>query len=546
VATAENRLPRLVDGIDVRALPIGPADAFVLSRIDGSSTEAEIAAATGLELGAVKRTIALLLELGAIIVAEKIETTARPHRAPMSSSGQFALGANSGAVEEWVVRIEQHPGATLYDPRELEEAAELDPERKRVILDTFYRLDALDHYELLGIPRQADKRAIRTRYHQVINVFHPDRYYGKQLGGFKAKLERIFQRLTEAHEVLARSEARAEYDSYLNAGQSTRALEQQLLDDETLARELEAVRARIEAEAAQNAAHPPAGASTTSTTSTTSTASLSEAARAARSSNPSITSSPLPPRPSPLPSHPPSDPYRANQGKVDPETRRRALARKLGLSAPPPPLEPRPSPPPTPQESSAAHERAAHDLKKRYEQRMLDARSRQVDEYLGRAETALANRQLVDAVNALRIAVSLAPNDAALRQRLEDLQTEANKELASRYLEQAQYEEREHHWPEAVRSYARALSGTPSPKLHERLAFCLLAAQGDVKQAVEHARKAVLATPNESKYRQTLARAYAAANMKESAIGELERASALAPTDDTIKEQIRRARRGEF
>lgn len=537
MATAENRLPRLVDGIDVRALPIGPTDAFVLSRIDGSSSEAEIAAATGLELGAVQRTILLLLELGAIIVAEREEAAARPYRAPMSSSGQFALGANSGAnsgaIEEWVVRIEQHPGATLYDPRELEEPADLDPDRKRVILDTFYRLDALDHYELLGIPRQADKRAIRARYHQVINVFHPDRYYGKQLGSFKAKLERIFQRLTEAHEVLARSQARAEYDTYLNAGQSTRALEQQLSDEETVARELEAARARIEAEAAQNAAQA-------------ATASAGEAARSARSSIPSIISSPLPPRPSSFPSHPPSDPYRANQAKVDPESRRRALARKLGLSAPPPPPEPRPSPPPAPQGSSAAHERAAHDLKKRYEQRMLDARSRQVDEYLSRAEAALAQRELVDAVNALRIAVSLTPNDAALRRRLEDLQTEANKELAGRYLEQAQYEEREQHWSEAVRSYARALSGAPSPKLHERLAFCLLAAHGDVKQAVEHARKAVLSMPNETKYRQTLARAYAAANMRESAIGELERASALAPTDDTIKEQIRRARRGEF
>jgi tetratricopeptide (TPR) repeat protein len=235
-------------------------------------------------------------------------------------------------------------------------------------------------------------------------------------------------------------------------------------------------------------------------------------------------------------------------GKNDPDSRRRALARKLGLSAPPPPpIEPpRPSPLPTPQEAAASHERAAHDLKRRYEQRMLDARRQQVDEYVSRANVALGKRQLVDAVNALRIAVSLAPNDAGLNQRLEDLQTEASKELAGRYLEQAQYEEREHHWPEAVRSYARALAGNSSPLLHERLAFCLLSAQGDMKQAVEHARKAVLGAPNEAKYRQTLARAYAAANMKESALGELERASALAPSDDTIKEQIRRARRGEF
>jgi curved DNA-binding protein CbpA len=448
----------------------------------------------------------------------------------MSSSGQFALG--TGAVEEWVVRIEQHPGATLYEPRELEEAVELEPDRKRVILDTFYRLDELDHYELLGVPRQADRRAIRARYHQVINVFHPDRYYGKRLGSFKAKLERIFQRLTEAHEVLARSDARADYDVYLKAALSTRELEQQLSDEETIARELEAVRARIEAEALQNAVHTP-GAGNSSSTS-------SQPLRAPH------VSSPAPPRPSLNPSMPPSDPLRAGAGRLDPEARRRALARKLGLSAPPPAVEPPPSRIPNPQESAASHERAAHDLKRRYEQRMLDARRRQVDEYLARADSALAGRQLVDAVNALRIAVSLAPNDAEVRQRLEDLQTETSKELAGRYLERAQYEEREHHWPEAVRSYARALAGTPSPRLHERLAFCLLAAQGDMKQAVEHARKAVLDAPNEAKYRQTLARAYAAANMKESAVGELERAAALAPGDDTIKEQIRRARRGEF
>lgn len=535
MATAENRLPRLVDGIDVRALPIGPAEAFVLSRVDGASTEAEIAAATGLDVSAVQQTIARLSELGAVHVTEKPEDAKRPYREPMSSSGQFAVGVGGGPVEEWVVHIEQHPGASLYDPRELEEPVALELDRKRLILEMYYRLDRLDHYELLGVERRAERRAIRTRYHEIINVFHPDRYYGKQLGSFKAKLERIFQRVTEAHEVLARSEARADYDTYLNAGQSTRALEKQLHDEEAYARELEAVRLRIEAEARQQAANTPAPNPTPPGPITTPSP--------PRSSNPAPTPSILPSQPSP--SMPPSDAFRF--AKSDPESRRRALARKLGLSAPPPAIEARPSPPPpTPQESAAAHERAAHDLKRRYEQRSVDARRRQVDEYLARADAALGNRQLVDAVNALRIAASLAPQDAILRQRLDDLQVEASRELAGRYLEQAEYEEREHHWPEAARSYARVVAGAPSPKLHERLAYCLLAAQGDVKQAVEHARKAVLATPNDAKYRQTLARAYAAANMKESAVGELERASALAPSDDTLKEQLRRARRGEF
>jgi curved DNA-binding protein CbpA len=541
VATAENRLPRLVDGIDVRALPIGPADAFVLSRVDGASSEAEIAAATGLDLSAVQVTIARLTELGAICVAEKAEEPRRA-RERMSSAELLELGA--AAVEASVLRSEQqHPGASLYDPRELDEPVALELERKRLILDMYYRLDRLDHYALLGIERRAERRAIRARYHEIINVFHPDRYYGKQLGSFKAKLERIFQRVTEAHEVLARSEARADYDTYLNAGQSTRALEQQLHDEEAYARELEAVRLRIEAEARQLAANtPPAPSPASALAPAPAPASPLPSPRP--SINPVPITSMLPSQPSS--SMPPSDAFRGFT-KTDPESRRRALARKLGLSAPPPAIEQRLSaPPPTPQESTAAHERAAHDLKRRYEQRAVDARRRQIDEYVARADAAQASHQLVEAVNALRIAVSLVPNDASLRQRLGDLQLEASKELAGRYLEQAQYEEREQHWPEAARSYARVVAGAPSPKLHERLAFCLLSAQGDVKQAVEHARKAVLGAPNDAKYRQTLARAYAAANMRESAVGELERASALAPSDDTLKEQLRRARRGEF
>ncbi len=491
-----------------------------MSRVDGASTEADIAASTGMQPEAVASTIARLVELGAVQVEEQPLLT-RPARAPISSSGQFAVSRPH--VEEQVLKNE-HPGALLFNESELDEVVDLDPARKRQVLDTYYRLDQLSHYELLGVPSSADRRAIKARYYELINLFHPDRYFGKKLGSFKPKLERLFQTMTEAHDVLTRSEARADYDAYLNAGDNTRALERELNDQEALSRELHAIQARIEAEAhavaGQRAATPPPPASTP----------------------PLVPAAPASLRP--------SDPHQAAPSKPDAEARRRALARKLGLSAPPPAPSPvvtsSPAPPAPASGGPPAHERAAQDLRRRYEKRMLDARQRQVAEYVSRSETALGEKKLVEAVNALRIAASLAPEDRELKQRLEDLQLEASRELADRYLEQAQYEERERHWPEAARSYARALAGKPTARLHERLAFCLLSGEGDLKQAVEHARKAVLGAPNDSKFRVTLAKAYQTANMRESAIGELERASALAPTDDTIREMLRRARRGEI
>jgi curved DNA-binding protein CbpA len=516
VASSANRLPKLVAGIDIRGLPIGPSEAFVLSRIDGVTSESDIALATGIQLEAVSRTISRLLELGAVEVDGSGSALQRPARPAVSASGQFSVGA--ARVEEQVVRVE-HPAAALFDPKELEEPADLDAQRKRQILELFYRMDRVSHYELLAIPAAADKRAIKARYHELINLFHPDRYFGKNLGSFKTKLERVFQGITEAHDVLVRAEARAEYDVYLATYSNARALEQVLNDDESLERELTAVQARIEEEAVSSP----------------------EQRSAPFAAAPTASVAP----PAQITSIPPSDPAQS-LARPDAEARRRALARKLGLSSPPPAphVVPSPSPPP-PSGGPAAHERAAQDLKRRYEKRMMDARQRQVVDYITRSEEALQNKKLVEAVNALRIAASLAPDDRELRQRLEDLQMEASRELADRYLEQAAYEEREHHWPEAARSYARALAGKPTARLHERLAFCLLAANGDLKQAVEHARKAVMGAPNDAKFRVTLARTYLAANMRESAIGELERASVLSPSDDTIKEMLRRTRRGE-
>jgi DNA-binding transcriptional ArsR family regulator len=60
------RLPHLVEGIDLRALPIGPAEAFVLSRVDGVTTVLEIAEAAGLEPATVAATLSALTRLGAV------------------------------------------------------------------------------------------------------------------------------------------------------------------------------------------------------------------------------------------------------------------------------------------------------------------------------------------------------------------------------------------------------------------------------------------------------------------------------------------------
>jgi len=72
-----------------------------------------------------------------------------------------------------------------------------------------------------------------------------------------------------------------------------------------------------------------------------------------------------------------------------------------------------------------------------------------------------------------------------------------------------------------------------------------LKADGDMRVACEYGKKAVKLAPNQASMRVTLAEVYLKAGMRQSAVAEFERAQALAPHDDTIKDWLKRIRRNQ-
>ena len=193
----------------------------------------------------------------------------------------------------------------------------------------------------------------------------------------------------------------------------------------------------------------------------------------------------------------------------------------------------------------ASRDVATADLKRRYEERVGELKSRQVQRYVTAVEEVERRKDLVSATNALRIATSLSPADTALAGRLREIETRAQVGLADSYLEQAQYEERENRWLEAAASYRRASRAKPTPRVLERVAHCLLSGKGDIKEAADFAKRARDAAPDDANLRLTLGKVYMEAGMKQSALAEFERAQQLSPKDDSIKDWLRRARRGE-
>jgi tetratricopeptide (TPR) repeat protein len=226
----------------------------------------------------------------------------------------------------------------------------------------------------------------------------------------------------------------------------------------------------------------------------------------------------------------------------DPDARRRALARKLGVSLPANRTVAS-SPTPPPLDDPRAREAAQADIKRRYDARVNELKRRQVDHYVGAAKKAEEGGDLVSATNALRIASSLDPTDESLKAELGTIEERAAAGLAESYVEQGKYEEREQRWQEAAKSYRRAARGKANPRVFERVAFCLLMSKSELREAADFAKRARDALPEDAPIRVTLGRIYLEAGMKESALSELERAQQLAPRDDTIRDWLKQARR---
>lgn len=120
----------------------------------------------------------------------------------------LALRAKGAIVPARVVP--RGPPAPVLDAAMAEEV-DLEPERKKEIIALERSLDTLDHFAVLGVKPGASAADVKQAYYNASRRFHPDRYFGKNLGSFRARMERIFRRLTDAHNVLTQPDKREAY-----------------------------------------------------------------------------------------------------------------------------------------------------------------------------------------------------------------------------------------------------------------------------------------------------------------------------------------------
>jgi curved DNA-binding protein CbpA len=369
---------------------------------------------------------------------------------------------------------------------------------------------------LLGVERGADRKALKRAYFELASKLHPDRYFRKNLGSFKIRMEAVFSRITQAHDTLGNAQKRAQYDAYLEEQRRSRGIEE-LLED-ALA-EVHRAEARAEKEAAD-----------------------AEAAEAVASPAPSPTPGAATPS---APSQPRVAAAPAPVVDVAIAARRDALARRLlgGRSRPSGAQQPvNPSGNGT---SSTSSRPSASDamasLRRRYEERKNLAKETQARAYTAKGQAALAANDPVSAANAFRVALSLRPDDPELERLARDTQAKADEMLASTYENQAKYEEQNSQWTEAARSWVRVCRVRPNDaRAHERGANAIVKAGGDLHEAGRLAQRACTLDAGNTTFRVTLANVYLAAGLALNARRELETAAQQSPQDGTIQAMLKR------
>jgi curved DNA-binding protein CbpA len=166
----------------------------LLSRIDGVTPLSLLRQMGALPPADVDRCIARWEKEGVIVYAGRTSAIAPPKPPPPAAPR---------------AQVAKPAAASKAPSADIDPSLDLSVEMQERVIE-FEGMLGLPYHEILGVPRDADVRAIKMAYFGLSKQFHPDRYFRRNLGPYALRVEKIFKKVLEAYELLSDPATRAE------------------------------------------------------------------------------------------------------------------------------------------------------------------------------------------------------------------------------------------------------------------------------------------------------------------------------------------------
>lgn len=161
---------------------LAPLESYVLSRVETATSISEIGSVTGIPESDAHRAVCALVAAGFLKVLGRDRDV---------SSEEQEIDA------EAMERLREDVARRLH----------------------FY--SSADHYEVLGLSRQATNAEVKAAYYYLAKKFHPDRHRHSEQGELQTQLETLFALITQAYDALTDNVQRTAYDERIRKSPSS-------------------------------------------------------------------------------------------------------------------------------------------------------------------------------------------------------------------------------------------------------------------------------------------------------------------------------------
>jgi curved DNA-binding protein CbpA len=190
----------LASGCDATQLNLTAAEGYLLSRFDGASPWRVLREMAGIPAAEADTVLGRWIEEGLL---ESIRTAGASDASNQSAGASPCHEAGENAEIGQGIEVERASGeARAIDEALIDEELDIDVATQRRILEFEASLD-LPYHELLDVPKGSAPKVVKRAYFKLSKEFHPDRYFRREIGSHTARLERIFKKVLEAHELLS-------------------------------------------------------------------------------------------------------------------------------------------------------------------------------------------------------------------------------------------------------------------------------------------------------------------------------------------------------